>query len=275
MATGESVLFWVLAAVAVAGALGVVGATRAVYSALCLAMTMVSLAVLYISQGAVFLGVGQIVVYTGAVMMLFLFVVMLIGVESSDSMVERIRGHRVAAVLAGLGFGLLLTTGLARAELPPFAGFAAGSSDVAGIAEVLFSRHVWAFELTGVLLIIATLGAMVLAHRERFTGRRTQRELSEQRFLDWQRDDSVRVTPLPGPGVYARRNSADTPALLPDGSEAPDSVSPVLRRHAAAGGDGPATGGNGSAAGGIRPATGGDGRASGGDALTTGEGTRP
>lgn len=232
MAAGESVLFWVLATVAVAGALGVVAATRAVYSALCLAATMVSLAVMYMAQGAVFLGVGQIVVYTGAVMMLFLFVVMLIGVESSDSLVERIRGHRVAAIGAGLGFGVLLATGFARAELPPFAGFAAGGSEVPALAELLFTRHVWAFELTGVLLIIATLGAMVLAHRERFTGRRTQRQLSEQRFLDWQRDDSARVTPLPSPGVYARRNSADVPARLPDGSDAPDSVSEVLRRHA-------------------------------------------
>lgn len=232
MSTGESVLFWVLATITVAGALGVVSATKAVYSALCLAATMVSLAVLYIAQGAVFLGVGQIVVYTGAVMMLFLFVVMLIGVESSDSLVERIRGHRVAAIVAGLGFGILLATGLARAELPPFAGFAPGYSDVPALAELLFSRHVWAFELTGVLLIIATLGAMVLAHRERFTGRRTQRQLSEQRFLDWQADDTARVTPPPSPGVFARRNSADTPARLPDGSDAPDSVNEVLRRHA-------------------------------------------
>jgi len=237
--TGESVLFWVLATIAVAGALGVVSATKAVYSALCLAATMVSLAVLYIAQGAVFLGVGQIVVYTGAVMMLFLFVVMLIGVESSDSLVERIRGHRVAAIVAGLGFGILLATGLARAQLPPFAGFAPGYSDVPALAELLFSRHVWAFELTGVLLIIATLGAMVLAHRERFTGRLTQREMSQQRFLDWQADDSARVTPLPSSGVYARRNSADMPARLPDGSDAPDSVSEVLRRHAADRADGP------------------------------------
>lgn len=230
MATGESVLFWALAVIAVVGALGVVSATKAVYSALCLAATMVSLAVMYIAQGAVFLGVGQVVVYTGAVMMLFLFVVMLIGVESSESLVERIRGHRVAAIVAGLGFGILLATGLARAELPPFTGFEPGQSDVPALAELLFARHVWAFELTGVLLIIATLGAMVLAHRERHARRRTQRELSEQRFLDWQHDDTARVTPMPSPGVYARRNSADIPARLPDGSDAPDSVSEVLRR---------------------------------------------
>ena len=233
MSGGESVLFWVLATIAVLGALGVVAMPKAVYSALCLAATMVSLAVLYMAQGAVFLGVGQIVVYTGAVMMLFLFVVMLIGVESSDSLVERIRGHRVAAIVAGLGFGILLATGLARAQVGPFAGFGPDHQDVPALAELLFTRHVWAFELTGVLLIIATLGAMVLAHRERFTGRLTQRQLSEQRFLDWQRDESARVTPLPSPGVYARRNSADVPARLPDGSDAPDSVADVLRRHRA------------------------------------------
>lgn len=232
MSTGESVLFWVLAVVVVVGALGVVSATKAVYSALFLAATMVALAVLYIAQGAVFLGVGQIVVYTGAVMMLFLFVVMLIGVESSESLVERIRGHRVAALVAGIGFGVLLATGLARAELPPFTGFGPEHSDVPALAELLFSRHVWAFELTGILLIIATLGAMVLAHRERFTGRRTQREMSEQRFLDWQRDAGARVTPLPSSGVYARRNSADIPARLPDGSDSVDSVSEILRRRA-------------------------------------------
>lgn len=231
MSGGETVLFWVLAVVAVAGALGVVVAKKAVYSALFLAMTMISLAVLYIAQGAVFLGVGQIVVYTGAVMMLFLFVVMLIGVESSESLVERIRGHRIAALVAGLGFGVLLVTGLARASLPPFAGFGPDESDVAGLATLLFSRHVWAFELTGVLLIIATLGAMVLAHRERFSARPTQREMSQLRFLDWQRGDDTRVTPLPSPGVYARRNSAAEPARLPDGSDATDSVSEVLRRR--------------------------------------------
>ena len=245
MATGESVLFWALALVAVVGALGVVSMPKAVYSALCLAATMVSLAVMYIAQGAVFLGGGQIVVYTGAVMMLFLFVVMLIGVESSESLVERIRGHRVAAIVAGLGFGILLATGLARAELPPFTGFEPGQSDVPALAELLFARHVWAFELTGVLLIIATLGAMVLAHRERHSGRRTQREMSEQRFLDWQHDDSARVTPMPSPGVYARRNSADIPARLPDGSDAPDSVSEVLRRHASDPGGGELESGDG------------------------------
>ena len=94
--TGEAVQFWILGTVAVIGALGVVAAPKAVYSALFLAMTMIILAVFYIAQGALFLGVVQIVVYTGAVMMLFLFVLMLVGVDSSDSLVETLRGQRVA-----------------------------------------------------------------------------------------------------------------------------------------------------------------------------------
>ena len=101
--TGEAVQFWILGTLAVISALGVVAAPKAVYSALFLAMTMIILAVFYIVQGALFLGVVQIVVYTGAVMMLFLFVLMLVGVDSSDSLVETLRGQRVSAIVIGVG----------------------------------------------------------------------------------------------------------------------------------------------------------------------------
>jgi NADH-quinone oxidoreductase subunit J len=92
--TSEAVLFWILAVVAVVGAIGVVAAQKAVYSAMFLAGTMIALAVLYIAQDALFLGIVQVVVYTGAVMMLFLFVLMLIGVDLSESLVETNRGDR-------------------------------------------------------------------------------------------------------------------------------------------------------------------------------------
>ncbi|AEF42868.1 NADH-quinone oxidoreductase subunit J [Hoyosella subflava] len=230
--TGEAVQFWILAAIAVVGALGVVASKKAVYSAMFLAMTMIILAIFYIAQGALFLGVVQVVVYTGAVMMLFLFVVMLIGIESSDSLVETLRGHRIAAVAAGLGFGLLLAAGIARAALPTFAGFEEQENNVPALAELLFVRYVWAFELTGVLLIIATLGAMVLAHREKFTSRRTQKEQSQERFQAWQRGEGGHLTPLPSPGVYARHNAVNQLARLPDGSYAQSSVSEVFRKQA-------------------------------------------
>src|SRR6202522_4076953 len=110
--TGEAVTFWLLSALALVGALGVVMAANAVYCAMSLALTMIVLAVIYMIEDAVFLGVVQIVVYTGAVMMLFLFVLMLIGVDSAESLVETLRGQRVAAVVAGLGFGIVLIAGI-------------------------------------------------------------------------------------------------------------------------------------------------------------------
>lgn len=227
--TGEAVLFWILGTLAVLGALGVVAASKAVYSAMFLAVTMIILAVFYIAQDALFLGVVQIVVYTGAVMMLFLFVVMLVGVDSSDALVETLRGQRVAAIAAGLGFGLLLVGGLGNAAVSEFAGLDAANAagNITGLAELIFVRYVWAFELTGALLITATIGAMVLAHRERFGLRKTQRELSQERFRA-----GGRATPLPSPGVYARHNAVDVPARLPDGSYSDLSVSEVLRQRA-------------------------------------------
>ncbi|MEE2059996.1 NADH-quinone oxidoreductase subunit J [Rhodococcus artemisiae] len=225
--TGEAVQFWILGTVAVIGALGVVGAAKAVYSAIFLAMTMIVLAIFYIAQGALFLGVVQVVVYTGAVMMLFLFVLMLVGIDSSDSLVETLRAQRVLAIVVGLGFGILLIGGLGNAATTAVVGLddANAAGNVEALAELLFLDYVWAFELTGALLITATVGAMVLAHRERVRPRETQRELAERRFRE-----GGRVTPLPSPGVYARHNSADVPALLPDGSFSDESVGPLLQR---------------------------------------------
>jgi NADH-quinone oxidoreductase subunit J len=226
--TGEAVLFWVLGALALIGALGVVVAANAVYSAMFLAMTMIVLAVFYMTQDALFLGVVQIVVYTGAVMMLFLFVLMLIGVDSAESLVETLRGQRVAAVVAGLGFGIVLIAGIGNVTTAGFAGLtrANAAGNVQGLATLIFSRYLWAFELTSALLITAAVGAMVLAHRERFERRKTQRELSIERFRS-----GGYPTPLPVPGVYARHNAVDVAARLPDGSYSRLSVPPVLEQR--------------------------------------------
>jgi NADH-quinone oxidoreductase subunit J len=226
--TGEAVQFWFLAIIAVLGGLGTVFAKRAVHSALSLAATMIALAICYLAQGAYFLGIAQIVVYTGAVMMLFLFVLMLVGVDASDSLVETIRGHRWWALLAALGFGILLVAGIANAHLGPFKGTATANAggNVQELAVKLFANYYWAFEITSALLITAAVGAMVLAHRERTTARKTQRDLATERFAK-----GGIVTPLPSPGVYARHNAVDTPALLPDGSVAESSVSEVLVRR--------------------------------------------
>lgn len=98
---GEAIVFWVSGTLAVIGALGMVISKKAVHSALFIALTMINLAILYVANAAPFLGMVQIIVYTGAVMMLFLFVLMVVGVDSSDSLIETIKGQRVAAFLLG------------------------------------------------------------------------------------------------------------------------------------------------------------------------------
>jgi NADH-quinone oxidoreductase subunit J len=227
--TVEAVTFWLLGTLALVGALGVVMAANAVYCAMSLALTMIVLAVFYMIEDAVFLGVVQIVVYTGAVMMLFLFVLMLIGVDSAESLVETLRGQRVAAVVAGLGFGIVVIAGIGNATTHGFIGLtqANAGGNVQGLAALIFTKYLWAFELTSSLLITAAIGAMILAHRERFERRKTQRELSIERF-----QVGGHPTMLPGPGVYARHNAVDSAARLPDGSYSRLSVPGVLEIRA-------------------------------------------
>ncbi|GIH46172.1 NADH-quinone oxidoreductase subunit J [Microbispora rosea] len=229
---GESITFWVLAVISVIAALGLVFSRRAVYSALMLGVVMLSLAVLYAVQDAPFLAAVQIIVYTGAVMMLFLFVLMLVGVDSSDSLVETIRGQRFWAIVGGLGFAVLLTAGIGNAVVGSAKGLTAATQagNVPSLAELIFTRHVFAFEVTSALLITAALGAMVLAHRERAEAKPTQKDLSRQRFVAFGRTGK-NPAPLPGPGTYARHNAIDMPALLPDGSVSPLSINRYIARY--------------------------------------------
>ncbi len=214
--TGETLTFWVCAALCVIGALGMVMARKAVHSALFLAMTMISLAVLYVAQDALFLGMVQIIVYTGAVMMLFIFVLMVVGVDASDSLVETLRGQRLLAGLAFLGFLGLLLSGILRAlDGTNVVGLDAANTEhggnVQGIGVLVFTRYLLAFEVTSALLITAALGAMVLTHRERVTPRKSQAQRAVERFAPGAGHPGNKPTP----GVYARNNAVDMPALLP------------------------------------------------------------
>lgn len=226
--TGEAFQFWILGTVAVIGALCTVFMKKAVHSALCLAGTMIILAVFYLANGAYFLGVVQIVVYTGAIMMLFLFVVMLVGVTAADSLKETIKGQRWLALLCGLGFGILLFAGIGNASLNQFNGLTQANSggNVEGLATLIFTKYVFAFEITGALLITAAVGAMVLTHRERTERALTQREMAEKRVRE-----GTHVPPLPAPGVYARHNAVDIAGLLPDGTPSELTVSKTLRQR--------------------------------------------
>ena len=227
--TPEAVMFWVLAPLSVIASLGMLLVKKAVHSALLLAWVMITLAIFYIAQGALFLGIVQIVVYTGAVMMLFLFILMLVGVDASDSLTETISGLRPIAITAAVGFGGLFVSLIGRAKLGRDAvGLTAANANgnVEGLAQQLFSTYVWPFEVVSALLITAALGAMVLAHHQRSIARPTQREQSIARF----RSGSLAgAAGLPSPGVYARHNAVDVPALLPDGSAAPTSISATLK----------------------------------------------
>jgi NADH-quinone oxidoreductase subunit J len=219
---GEAVAFWILGPLSLAGAIGMVLLRNAIHSALSLVATMMSLGAFYLIEQGPFLGLVQIIVYTGAIMILFLFVLMLVGRDSSDSLVETLRGQRWAAALFGIGFALLVAVSVGRAfkgtkpvnlDKPNAAG-----GNVHSIAEQLFTTYLFAFELTSALLIVAAVGAMILAHIEREGPRRTQKIIARERIR------SGRPQPLPGPGVLASGNAIGTPALLPDGSVSPESV---------------------------------------------------
>jgi NADH-quinone oxidoreductase subunit J len=221
---GEAVAFWILGSIAVIGALGMVLARNAVHSALWLVVTMLCLGFLYVVNSAPFLGAVQIIVYTGAIMMLFLFVLMLVGRDASDSLIETLRGQRVAAILLGIGFAALVGTGVARSLGDiPVVGLDT-TNNVQGLAALLFTRYIFAFEVTSALLITAAVGAMVLAHVER-----VKADIADQvtrmtaRFRPGNYPGAK-----PGPGVYANTMSVAVPARLPDGNGSERSLSPIL-----------------------------------------------
>lgn len=237
--TGEAVLFWVFAPVMVLAALGLLFARKAVHAALSAITVMIALAFLYVAQEAPFLGAVQVVVYTGAIMMLFLFVLMLVGVDASDSLVETIKGQRWIAALGGLGLlvvlvGVVVTLTYPQARgLGPAAYPAAGLDETGqavnprGLAAIVFGDYAFALEVVGALLVTAALGALVLTHRERLVDKRDQKTRVRDRVRALATGGIL--TPLAAPGVYARHNAMDVPALGPDGQPLDVSVNRVLK----------------------------------------------
>jgi NADH-quinone oxidoreductase subunit J len=227
VSTGETITFWVLAPFALLGAIGMVWARNAVHSALWLVLTMLCLGVFYVLQAGPFIGMVQIIVYTGAIMMLFLFVLMLVGRDASDSLIETLRGQRLAAIALGLGFAGLVGAATYRGVRGVDAvGLVEANREgnVQGIAAILFTNYVFAFEVTSALLITAAVGAMVLAHVERRKGEKiNQPDQMRARFAP-----GTYPGPTPGPGVYANSDSVATPARLPDGSLTDRSIPAIL-----------------------------------------------
>jgi NADH-quinone oxidoreductase subunit J len=230
VSAGEEWAFWILGVLAVVGALGMVLARNAVHSALWLVLSMLSIGVFYVIQAGPFIGLAQIIVYTGAIMMLFLFVLMLVGRDASDSLIEVLRGQRVAAAVLGAGFAGLVGVALYRALAGrPAAGLteANAGGNVEGIANALFTRYVFAFEMTSGLLIAAAVGAMVLTHVERGKDEKaSQLDRMRARFAP-----GVYPGPKAGAGVYASSSSVATPGRLPDGREAENTIPAILPKR--------------------------------------------
>ena len=224
-------MFWVLGPVMVLASLALLFARKAVHVAVGVVVVMIGLAVIYVAQDAAFLGVVQIVVYTGAVMMLFLFVLMLVGVDQRESLAETIRGQRIVSLLASTGLAALLISFLGTVVIDEqqVVGLARANAEgnPQAVAGVMFGSYVLVMEALGVLLTIAAVGAIVLTHMPRLTPALNQRARSDARIQGGH--DPVNK---PMPGVYARHNALDTPALDPLGNPMEASISRVLRaRH--------------------------------------------
>jgi NADH-quinone oxidoreductase subunit J len=233
---GEAALFWVLAILMVLAGSGLLFVKRAVHAAMCVIFVMICLAILYVASEAPFLGVVQVVVYTGAVMMLFLFVLMLVGIDAADSLTETIKGQRWISLLFGAGLLVVLLGVIGRATLPDAVGLAVANGEfdptrqetnVTGLARILFGNYVIGMEVIGVLLVTAALAGLVLTHRRSLGAKRGQRAIAAERVASLARGGVI--TPLPAPGVYAQNNAMDTPALGPDGKPLEHSVPRVLR----------------------------------------------
>jgi len=217
-------LFWVIAAITVIPSLSLLFARKAVHIAMAIVLVMIGLAVSYIMLAAPFLGMVQIVVYTGAVMMLFVFVLMLIGVAGKEDLTETIKGQKWVGLLIAAGIALFLIGVISRASVSLQAETV---GDPAAIAGALFGRFVVIIETLGFVLIVAAVGALVLTHVPRLVPKHSQREIAEDRVR-------VGANPVnkPMPGVYARHNALDVPALDPEGNPVEESISRVLdQRH--------------------------------------------
>jgi NADH-quinone oxidoreductase subunit J len=167
------VLFFVFGGLTLVGALGVVLSRNPVHSALWLVLTLVSVAVLFLIQDAQLVAAVQVIVYAGAIVVLFLFVIMLLGVDRRETLTEHLRFQRPIALALGLlvlAEVLLLAghtwaTGAKTTSGVPITGGGDFGTNIQRVARVLFTDFLWPFQLTAVLLVIAVVGSVVLARR--------------------------------------------------------------------------------------------------------------
>ncbi len=229
---GEALLFWSTAVIMVAAAIGVLLFRKAAYAALCMVTVMLGMAVLFFALEAPFNGAVQIVVYTGAIMMLFLFVIMMIGLGATDGFREQRPGYIITAAVMGVALAVLAVgallhstvVGPGKIDLDPYS-----NAPVTSLAFSLFQNHWFTIQLAAVLLITAAVGAVLLTHADRLGIKFDQVNTADARMTEY----SVRGV-HPGqkaaPGVYAQTNAVGLPAIAGDTMEPVlDSVPRVLR----------------------------------------------
>lgn len=228
----EALLFWGVAVMMLAGALGVLFLKKAAYAAISMVILMVGLAILYLMLGAPFMGVVQIVVYTGAIMMLFLFVMMMIGLHASDEYQTQNRANitvagSVAGVVALALIGAVAATVLPQAQEYPAEAFS--DAPIEGLAASIFGKYWFSMELSGMLLIVAVISAVLLTNADRLTKRHTQRSVVEAKMAAYA-TRGQHVGQMTAPGVYAQSTSVDVGALSGETQTAvTESIPRVLR----------------------------------------------
>jgi NADH-quinone oxidoreductase subunit J len=196
----DDVVFWVFAPIAIAAAVGMLVTRSVVYAALFLVVNFGCIAVMYLVLDAAFLFAVQIIVYTGAIMVLFLFVIMLLGVDRIDVRAERLWLQRPIAIVLAIGFvlevGTALRAGVGFATHAP-EGFALlqPEGNTQAVASVLFKDYFFPFEATSILLIVAAIATMVLAQRK--VRAVTQAELGAE--LEDEPNDEAEVASEVGP----------------------------------------------------------------------------
>ena len=168
---GFLILFWILAPISVGSAVAMLFMRNPIHSALLLILNFFTIAVFFLMLGSSFLFVVQIIVYAGAIMVLFLFVIMLLGVDREDSLRERIAGQRWVAIALGVGLvaevatAVRLGVGLSGTSPAITSTLNQGTGSVKALADVLFSSYFFPFEVTSILLIVAAIGVMLLGRR--------------------------------------------------------------------------------------------------------------
>lgn len=212
LSTSQAVFVAIASGITLVCALAVAFSNRAVHAAVYMMGMMISLAGIYFSVGAEFLGAVQIVVYTGAIMMMFLFVIMLVGVQAVDSPRDSKKVTVFASILMVLAFAILAILAAVKTTKGQVLIDEVATSNPVDIATSLINTYYFPMELVACLLVIAAVGAMTLTHSDQLLPRLTQRFIVTQRMKAYKERGLMLGQQVP-PGVYAETNALDVPAI--------------------------------------------------------------